>query len=56
MAAHDATAAQRAAALVGPWTPYVRALPDGRLVGVFKMTYGKGRLWVGDEADIHDSW
>ena len=48
--------AERAAALVGPWTPYVRALPDGRLLGVDVLTYGKGRLWVGDDHAPHDSW
>jgi len=50
------TGDQRAAALVGPWTPYVRVLPDGRLLGVNVLTYGKGRLWIGDEHGQHDGW
>jgi hypothetical protein len=35
---------------------YVRQLPDGRLLGVMAMTYGKGRLWVGDAWSIHNSY
>jgi hypothetical protein len=35
---------------------YVRELADGRLLGVMSMAYGKGRLWVGDEYTIDNSY
>jgi hypothetical protein len=35
---------------------YVRVLPDGQLVGVTRMLWGKARLWVGDADTIADSY
>lgn len=35
---------------------YVRALPDGRLVGVMGMLFGKGRLWIGNAWAIDDAY
>ena len=31
-------------------------LPDGRMAGVALMTYGKGRIQVGNAYFINDSW
>jgi hypothetical protein len=35
---------------------YVRQLPDGRLLAVGLMTFGKARLHLCTQRDIVDSW
>jgi hypothetical protein len=31
-------------------------LPDGRLVGVAELTFGRGRIVIGDAICVHNSW
>lgn len=33
-----------------------RRLEDGRVVAVAPMSYGKGRLILGDDLYVHDAW
>ncbi len=33
-----------------------RWLPDGRLVGVCHLTFGRARIVIGDEYFVQDSW
>lgn len=34
----------------------MKTLPDGRIISVEPMTYGKGRVTIGDTTTIDDSW